>query len=480
MQFDSSTFYKTLGRGTIGGVIGKPVALSFRQCLIALVFACIALLIGFLFGSPQDAVFSACVALAGGYMALNIGANDVANSVGPIVGARALPLGAALLLAAVAETAGAVLAGQHVAGRIAYRIVDQDMVRDPAQFVIGMLAALIAGALWINAANLLRAPISTTHAIIGAIVGVAVFALGTDAIVWQEVSLITLGWFLSPMVSAAAAIFILAFIKAELLGVQNKVRAARTWIPILIAAMAALFTHFLIVKGLTNVWTPTTPVLITTLLAAFIAALVISGPYIRRSSMGQANRNQTVQALFRVPLIVAGGFLAFSHGANDIANIAGPVTAILHVQKTSDLSLSLNIPIWVFVLGALGVSCGLLFFSSGMVKVVATRITKINPVRAYAIAMATASTVTAASWIGLPVSTTQIAVGAIFGIGIYREYLTRRDQEKRVLEEGAKQKKQRMLIRRDDAIRILVVWAITFPAAGMIAATLFWGINRLL
>ncbi len=480
MQFDSSAFSKTFGRGTIGGVIGKPVTLSFRQCLIAFAFACIALLIGSLFGNPQHAVFSACVALAGGYMALNIGANDVANSVGPIVGARALPLGAALLLAAVAETAGALLAGHHVAGRIAYRIVDQDTVRDPAQFVIGMLAALIAAALWINAANLLRAPISTTHAIIGGIVGVAVFAIGSEAIVWQEISLITLGWFLSPIISATAAIFILAFIKSELLGVQNKVRAARTWIPILMAAMAALFTHFLIVKGLSNVWAPTTPVLITTVLGAFIAALVVSGPYIRRSSMGQANRNQTVQALFRVPLIVAGGFLAFSHGANDIANIAGPVTAILHVQHTSDLSLSPNIPIWVFVLGALGISCGLLFFSAGMVKVVATRITKITPVRAYAIAMATASTVTAASWIHLPVSTTQIAVGAIFGIGIYREFLTRREQKEKAHKTGAEQKKKRRLIRRDDAIRILAVWALTFPAAGLIAVALFWFMDQLI
>lgn len=480
MLLDTSNFQKALGRGAFGGVIGRPVTLSFRQCLLALAFACIALLIGYVFGSPQDAVFSACVALAGGYMALNIGANDVANSVGPMVGARALPLGAALLLAAVAETAGALLAGEHVAGRIAYRIVDQEMVRDPAQFVIGMLSALIAAALWINAANLLRAPISTTHAIIGGIVGVAVFAIGADAVAWPQISLITLGWFVSPMVSAAAAISILAFIKSELLGVQNKVRAARTWIPILIAAMAALFTLYLIAKGLANVWSPTTPVLITTVLGTFVAALAASGPYIRRSSMGLANRNQTVQALFRVPLIVAGGFLAFSHGANDIANIAGPVTAILHVQETSDLSLSLDIPIWVFMLGAFGLSVGLLFFSSGMVQVVATRITKITPVRAYAIAMATASTVTAASWIDLPVSTTQIAVGAIFGIGMYREYQTRRDQEKRVLEDGATKKKQRMLIRREDAIRILTVWIITFPAAGLIAGALFWMMNQFL
>ena len=261
---------------------------------------------------------------------------------------------------------------------------------------------------------------------------------------------------------------------------QDKLRAARTWIPLLIAAMAALFMLYLTSKGLANVWAPTKPVLVSTVLGAFIAALVVSGPYIRRSSMGLANRSQSVRSLFRLPLIAAGGFLAFSHGANDIANIVGPVTAILHVQETSDLGLSFDIPIWILLLGALGLSCGLLFFSTGMVRVVATRITKINPIRAYAIAMATASTVSAASWIGLPVSTTQIAVGAIFGIGIYREVRARRDQEQRVLEEGAKEKKQRMLIRRDDAIRILAVWAVTFPAAGLISATLFWIFNLFL
>ncbi|MEQ8332208.1 inorganic phosphate transporter [Nisaea sp.] len=480
MQLDHSILDRVFGRGATDNAPGRPATLSRGQCLLVLVLAGAAFLTGYFFGSPQDALLSAVVALTGGYMALNIGANDVANSVAPIVGARVLPLGAALLLAAVAETAGALFASEHVAGRIAYRIVDQNAVQDPVQFVHGMLAALAGAALWINAANFVRVPISTTHSIVGGIVGVAVFAIGTGPVIWPEISLITLGWFLSPVISAAAAILILAFIKAELLDVQDKLRAARTWIPLLIAAMATLFTLYLISKGLANVWAPQTPVLVTTTLAAFIAALVLSGPYIRRASIGLANKGQSVRSLFRLPLIAAGGFLAFSHGANDIANIVGPVTAILHVQETADLDLSFTIPIWILLLGALGLACGVLFFSTGMVRVVATRITKINPIRAYAIAMATASTVSAASWIGLPVSTTQIAVGAIFGIGIYREFRTRRDQEKRVIERGAKRKKQRMLIRRDDAIRILAVWAVTFPAAGLISATLFWVFNRFL
>tara|TARA_R110002012_G_scaffold91128_8_gene222230 strand:- start:1728 stop:3170 length:1443 start_codon:yes stop_codon:yes gene_type:complete len=480
MQLDNSVLDKALGRDATDSAPGRPATLSRGQCLLVLVFAGAAFMTGYLFGSPQDALLSAIVALIGGYMALNIGANDVANSVGPMVGARVLPLGAALLLAAAAETAGALFASEHVAGRIADSIIDQNAVRDPAQFVYGMLAALIGGALWVNAANIVRVPISTTHAIVGGIVGSTIFGLGINAVVWSEISLITLGWFASPVISAIAAVLIFAFIKSELLDVQDKLRAARTWIPLLIAAMAALFMLYLTSKGLANVWAPTKPVLVSTVLGAFIAALVVSGPYIRRSSMGLANRSQSVRSLFRLPLIAAGGFLAFSHGANDIANIVGPVTAILHVQETSDLGLSFDIPIWILLLGALGLSCGLLFFSTGMVRVVATRITKINPIRAYAIAMATASTVSAASWIGLPVSTTQIAVGAIFGIGIYREVRARRDQEQRVLEEGAKEKKQRMLIRRDDAIRILAVWAVTFPAAGLISATLFWIFNLFL
>jgi len=209
MRLDSSVLDKAFGRGATDRAPGRPATLSREQCLLVLVVAGAAFLTGYLFGSPQDALLSAVVALIGGYMALNIGANDVANSVGPMVGARVLPLGAALLLAAVAETAGALVASEHVAGRIAYRIIDQNAVHDPVQFVHGMLAALAGAALWVNAANFVRAPISTTHAIVGGIVGVAVFASGTGSVVWSEISLITLGWFLSPVISAAAAILIL-------------------------------------------------------------------------------------------------------------------------------------------------------------------------------------------------------------------------------------------------------------------------------
>ena len=478
MQSDSTAPEAPPGRTLLlGGPRHPPVLPPVQLFLVSLALACVAALLGYLNGTPEDAVLAAAVALLGGYMAANIGANDVANSVAPLVGARALPLGTALLLAAGAEIAGALFAGDHIVGRIAFRIVDPEQVRDPVGFVYGMAAALAGAALWVNAANFIRAPISTTHAVIGGIVGVGLFALGASAIAWGEIAAITLGWFVSPVTSALAAIAILAFLQRELLDVQNKVRAARTWIPILVAAMAALFSFFLINKGLVNVWHPTTPVLATTVLAAFVGTLVLAGPYIRRASMGLANRAQTVRKLFRVPLIAAGGFLAFAHGANDIANIAGPVTATLHVQATADLDLAPDIPFWVFLLGALGLAAGLTLFGGGMVRMVATRITKINPVRAYAVAMATAATVTAASWIGLPVSTTQIAVGAIFGIGFYREFRARKEQE---IKENAEPKRPRRLIRRGDALRIVVAWTITFPASAMISGLLYWLIVHVL
>ncbi|WP_193183952.1 inorganic phosphate transporter [Nisaea sediminum] len=481
MQGDSTAPEAPLGRMLLlGGPRHPSVLPPIQLFLVTIALACTAALIGYVNGTPEDAVLTGAVALLGGYMAANVGANDVANSVGPLVGARALPLGAALLLAAGAEIAGALLAGDHIVGRIAFRIVDPDMVRDPTGFVFGMAAALAGAALWVNAANLLHAPISTTHAIIGGIVGVGLFALGVHAINWGEIVAITLGWFVSPVASGLVAIVILAFIKREMLSVQDKVRAARTWIPILVAAMSALFTLFLINKGLGNLWQPTKPVLVTTVLAASIATLALAGPYIRRTSMGLANRPQTVRKLFRVPLIAAAAFLAFAHGANDIANIAGPMTAILHVQATSDLAIAPGIPLWIFLVGALGLAFGLLLFGSPMVRIVAMRITKINPVRAYSVAMATAATVTMASWIDLPVSTTQIAVGAIFGIGIYREFRARKDAEKAVLQEGAKLKRRRLLIRRGDVARILIAWAVTFPAAALISGALFALVSFLL
>lgn len=458
--------------------VGDPhgsTFLSGPQLLLACVtLAIFAGLLGYLFGTHEDAVFTAATALLAGYMAANIGANDVANSVGPLVGARALKMGAALFVAAIAEIAGALLAGDHITSRIAYRIVDPNQILDPVGFVHGMLSALAGAGLWVHLANRFRAPISTTHAIFGGILGAAFVALGSGAINWPEVSSITVGWFVSPLASGLIAAAILAFIKSELLDPQDKIRAARTWIPILVAAMAALFAFYLVSKGLAKIWQPKTPVLVTVVVLAFVGALSLTGPYIRRSSMHLANRAQAVRALFRVPLIAAGAFLAFAHGANDIANIAGPVTAILHVQETSDLDIRLSIPYWIFVLGALGIASGLLLFGPGMVRVVGSRITKINPLRAYAVAMATAITVTAASWVDLPVSTTQIAVGAIFGIGIYRELRNRRAQQLQSAEEGKKQKRPRLLIRRADTIRILIAWTITFPSAAAISAVLYW------
>ncbi|WP_420403398.1 inorganic phosphate transporter [Nisaea sp.] len=478
MQGDSTAPGTQFGRlFFLGGHRRSSVLSPLQLVLVTFALACCAGLLGYLNASPGDAVLTAMVALLGGYMAANIGANDVANSVATLVGARVLPLGVALLFAAVAECAGALFAGDQIVGRIAFRIVDPDLVRDPVGFVHGMAAALAGGAIWINLANALRTPVSTTHAIIGGIVGVGIFALGIQAIVWGEVAAITIGWFVSPVASALAAIAILGFIKRELLEVRDKLRASRTWIPLLVAAMSALFTFFLIKKGLANVWQPTAPVMLTTVLAAFIASMALAGPYIRRTSMGLANRPQTVRKLFRLPLIAAGGFIAFAHGANDIANIAGPVTAILHVQATSDLDLAPGIPFWVFLLGAIGISSGLLLFGGGMVRVVATRITKINPLRAYAAAMAAAATVTAASWIGLPVSTTQTAIGAILGIGIYREL---RAKKNRALKANAKPKRPRRLIRRGDALRIVIAWTVTFPASAVISGALYWLIINVL
>lgn len=444
-----------------------------QRLLFCLALALAAGLAGYYFGSEEDALFTALTAFLGGYMAANVGANDVANSVGPMVGARAIKIGPALLIAAVAEIAGALLAGEEITSRIAYRIVDRNEVQDPIGFVHGMLAALAGAAIWIHLANGLRAPISTTHAIFGSLVGVGFFALGAGAINWSEITGITIGWFVSPLASGLVAAALLAFIKAELLDPKDKIRAARTWIPIMIAAMAALFSFYMVSRGLQKIWQPDTPVLVTIVIIAALTAFAAAGPRIRRSSMGLANRTQAVRSLFRVPLIAAGAFLAFAHGANDIANIAGPVAAILHVQETSDLTLRQTIPHWIFILGAIGIASGLLLFGPRMVRVVGSRITKINPLRAYAVVMATALTVTVASLIGLPVSTTQIAVGAIFGIGIYRE-LRGRNQDRKPDDEPEKQKKPRRLIRRGDTMRILIAWAITFPASAIISAMLFW------
>lgn len=435
-------------------------------------------------GSEHNAFLTIAAAVIGGYMALNIGANDVANNVGPAVGARALTMTGALLMAAVCESAGALIAGANVVETISRGIIDPALVPDPKTFVWVMMSALLASALWVHLATFLGAPVSTTHAIVGAVMGAGVAALGTSAVDWYIVWVITASWILSPLLGGVIAAAFLAFIKVNVIYQDDKIAAARRWVPALIALMASSFSVYLLLKGLHHVWSPGIATYIALAAALFVGVHLLVRPWVYAQSEGLENRNQSLRKLFHLPLICSAALLSFAHGANDVANAVGPLAAILHSAEAGNMAATVDLPFWVMLIGAGGISLGLFLFGPRLVRMVGEQITRMNPMRAFCVALSAAITVILASSLGLPVSSTHIAVGAVFGVGFFREYYTTHSRRRRhyIKKERLPGRKRRLnpdellrrkLVRRSHFTGIVAAWVITVPAAAGLAALLY-------
>jgi len=446
--------------------------------------------------------FVVLAGVIGGYMALNIGANDVANNVGPAVGSRALSMMGALAIAAVCEAGGAVIAGGDVVSTISKGIVDPAQVGDPDTFVLAMLAALLAAALWINIATAIGAPVSTTHSVVGGVMGAGLIAAGPGAVAWDTMQTIVASWVLSPVLGGVVACAFLAFIKIAILYQPDRLAAARRWIPPLIAMLAASFVVYLILKGLSHVWRP--PMLLTLGLgvAAFAVTLTAMRPLIARQSAFLENRRKAVSSLFTMPLIFSAALLSFAHGANDVANAVGPLAAIVHAAGGGGIAGKVTLPLWVLVVGALGISFGLVLFGPKLIRTVGEKITKLDQTRAFCIALSAAVTVLVASALGLPVSSTHIAVGGVFGVGFLREYWT--NVMRRHLPQSAEdaapaplpveepgilpaavaatkthKSNKRRLVRRRHLQTIVAAWLITVPLSAVLAAGIFLGLRVL-
>ncbi len=445
---------------------------------IALAFIVLAGLgAGLLMGAQPGQLIVIAAAAIGAYMALNIGANDVANNMGPAVGANALTLGGALVIAAIFETAGALVAGGDVVKTVSTGILAPDAVPDAAHFIWAMMAALLAAALWLNLATALGAPVSTTHSIVGGVVGAGVVAAGFGAVNWPSIGKIAASWVISPVLGGAIAALILAFIKAQIIYVEDRIAAAQRWVPVLIGIMAGTFATYLAIKGLKKlVHLSLGEALMIGLVAAFLT-WAISVPFIRRQSEGMENRKKSLKKLFSVPLVVSAALLSFAHGANDVANAVGPLAAIVHAVEAGDLADQVAIPIWVMIVGAIGISVGLLLFGPKLIRLVGSEITKLNPMRAYCVALSAAVTVILASWLGLPVSSTHIAVGAIFGVGFYREWHAERRARLLGLQKGKpvppEERSRRLLVRRSHMLTVAAAWVVTVPASAALSALLY-------
>ncbi|ODS03913.1 inorganic phosphate transporter [Methyloceanibacter marginalis] len=442
-------------------------------------------------GASQNAVLMVVAAVIGGYMALTIGANDVANNVGPAVGARALTMTGALVIAAIFECAGALIAGGDVVQTISKGIIDPALVGSSDVFVWVMMSALLASALWVHLATFLGAPVSTTHAIVGGVLGAGVAAVGVDVVDWFVVTSIFASWLTSPLIGGVIAAGALAFIKVNLIYQEDKIAAARRWVPVLVALMAAIFAAYLVVKGLSHIWTPGLLAVMAISVLVFALAYLGAKPWVRSQSEGMENRNQGLRKLFHLPLICSAALLSFAHGSNDVANAVGPLAAILTSAESGVLLTEVGVPFWVMLIGAVGISLGLFLFGPRIVRIVGEQITKMNPMRAFCVALSAAFTVLVASQLGLPVSTTHIVVGAVFGVGFFREYYTANSRRRRHYIRTHKRNqpvrksfaaspdelRRRKLVRRSHFMGIVAAWAITVPSAALLSALIFFAVD---
>ncbi len=488
----------------------------------------IMLVTGMSVGHMDQGYMLIAAAMIGGYMAMNIGANDVANNVGPAVGSKALTMFGAIAIAAVFEAGGALIAGGDVVDTIKKGIIDPSMAQDPQVFIWLMMAALLAGALWLNLATALGAPVSTTHSIVGGVLGAGIAAGGMDIANWGKVGQIALSWLISPLMGGVIAAAFLYFIKRTITYQKDMKVAAKKMVPLLVAVMSWAFATYLVMKGLKKLWK--VDFFDAAMLGLLVAVLiyVIVGPWIRRAADRLPSEKSSVNKLFTLPLIFAAALLSFAHGANDVANAVGPLAAINDAILHGGVSAKAGISFWVMLVGAIGISIGLALYGPKLIRTVGSEITELDQVRAFSIAMAASLTVIIATQLGLPVSSTHIAVGAVFGVGFLREYLKasysemveqiklhhlgRNEQEvealllefrkasidekglilRRLKERSSSaelSKKERKdlkrvykteLVKRSAVMKIIAAWLITLPVSGFLAAFIFFAIRGMM
>ncbi len=464
-------------------MVGRPmvgVGISFVFVVLAGLAAML------FFGQASNTLIVVVAACLGAYMALNIGANDVANNMGPAVGANALSMGGAIAIAVVFESAGALIAGGDVVSTIAKGIIAPESMGTAEVFIWAMMAALLSAALWVNLATWVGAPVSTTHSVVGGVMGAGIAAAGFAAVNWPTMGKIAASWVISPVLGGAVAALFLALIKSRIIYRDDKIAAARVWVPVLVGIMGGAFASYLALKGLKKIIKIDLPMSLMIGAAIGVLIWIVMIPIIRRQSQGLENRNKSLKVLFGIPLVVSAALLSFAHGANDVANAVGPLAAIVQASQLGDFTQAVSIPFWVMVIGAFGISFGLFLFGPKLIRMVGGEITKLNPMRAYCVALSAAITVIVASWLGLPVSSTHIAVGAVFGVGFFREW----DAERRIRKArlamperthaGPEERRRRKLVRRSHFMTIIAAWIITVPAAAILSGVIFFLISTAL
>ncbi len=409
-------------------------------------------------------------ALLGLYMAWNIGANDVANSMADAVGSRALSVKNAVILAGICEFAGAVLVGAPVTDTVRKGIVSPDSFlaipditpeQAAALFVIGMTSALASAAIWLNISSIMGLPVSTTHSIVGAVAGFGIAAAGWHSVQWGKMVQIVLSWLISPIAGGIVAFIVFKFITRAILGQEKPVTAAVRYAPFLVFAVTASVVLATIYKGLKHVighitWlTPEVSIYITlflSLLSFFVSKWWLKSQLVGKEGLPVEQQLDLVEQVFVPLVIITSCSVAFAHGANDVANSVGPLAAVVRVLQTGHVAQKVGVPFWVLVLGGGGIVLGLATFGYRVMETVGMKITEITPSRGVAADLAATATVLVCTRLKLPISTTHTLVGAILGIGLARGLAG---------------------INKDVAKRIFGAWFITVPAAAILCVFLF-------
>jgi PiT family inorganic phosphate transporter len=401
----------------------------------------------------------------GVFMAWGIGANDVANAMATSVGSRALTIRQAILVATVFEFSGAVLAGGEVTSTIRKGIVDASQLSDsPELLVYGMLASLLAAGTWLLIASHRGWPVSTTHSIVGAIVGFAAVGIGVSAVHWGKVGGIVMSWVVSPISAGIIAFLIFRSVQKLILEHEVPLPRARRYVPFYMFLAGFTITLVTLFKGLKHVGlelsTGQSYALAT---ATGIVIALIGRIFIQRIKVDKKAEKEfhfhTVERVFGVLMVVTACGMAFAHGSNDVANAIGPVAAVVSVVDTGMVGQKSPIPLWVLLLGGAGIVIGLATFGVRVIATVGKKITHLTPSRGFAAELAAASTIVVASGTGMPISTTHTLVGAVLGVGMARG-----------------------IAAIDLAVvgRILLSWIVTIPAGALMAIAFFFVLKALL
>lgn len=405
------------------------------------------------------------IAVAFGFlMAFGVGANDVANAMGTSVGAKALTLKQAIIVAAIFEFAGAYLAGGEVTKTIRKGMIDSTYFTGaPELLIYGMMAALLAAGIWLLIASRLGWPVSTTHSIVGAIVGFAAVGVSTQAVNWGQVGSIVGSWVITPVLAGVLAFLIVLSVQKLILNTNNPFQNAKRYVPIYMFLAGFVMSLVTIMKGLKHIFKDNSIelTLLDTYLIAIVVGVVIAAIgafFINRITVDKEENKDyqfaSVEKVFAVLMIVTACGMAFAHGSNDVANAIGPLAAIISImQEGGEITASANVPPWVLLIGGIGIVIGLIVLGSRVMATVGQKITHLTPSRGFAAELAAASTVIIASGAGLPISTTQTLVGAVLGVGMARGIAA--------LNLG--------VIRN-----IFISWVVTLPAGAILSVTFFY------